>query len=122
MYVQLSERKACLNVIYVCDLCLFVGMVATGATVLMAASEESPSNGTEYNSTRLGNQNVSSQCNEIRHNERSAECPVKKIITPAVNSKHILFVIFVCFLLAFTLRFYENLIYGATVRLGENNC
>ena len=60
-------------------------MVATGATVLMAASEESPSNGTENNSTRLGNQNVSSQCNEIRHSERSAECPVKKIITPAVN-------------------------------------
>ncbi|CAK9816931.1 SVIL [Anthophora plagiata] len=56
-------------------------MVAAGATVLMATSEESSSNGTQQNSTRYETQNVSSHYNEMHHNQQNSECPVKRNIT-----------------------------------------
>nr|XP_033325478.1 supervillin-like isoform X1 [Megalopta genalis]XP_033325479.1 supervillin-like isoform X1 [Megalopta genalis] len=62
------------------------GMVAAGATVLMAASGESSSNGTENNSTQYENQNVCSH-NETQ-NKQSAECAVKKSMTPCAMNKN----------------------------------
>ncbi|XP_076662287.1 supervillin isoform X1 [Halictus rubicundus] len=62
-------------------------MVAAGAAVLMAASGESSSNGTENNSTRYENQNVCSR-NETQSKQQSSESPVKKCMTPCPMSKN----------------------------------
>lgn len=71
-----------------CDTCLLSGMVAAGATVLMAASEKGSLNRTENNSTRYENQNVCSHYNEIHNSQQIVECPAKKNITSCtVNSK-----------------------------------
>ncbi|XP_031843852.1 supervillin isoform X2 [Nomia melanderi] len=62
-------------------------MVAVGATVLMAASGESSSNGTENNFTRYENQNVCSR-NEMQTKQQNAECLVKKSMTSSAMNKN----------------------------------
>lgn len=58
-------------------------MVAAGATVLMATSGESSSNGSQNDSIKYENQNICSPYNEIS---------VKKNITPnVINSKYNVF-------------------------------
>lgn len=64
-------------------------MVAAGATVLMAASGESSSNGTENNSSECVNATDPSKCNEIQCNEQNAECgPRKNLIPCSSDSKY----------------------------------
>lgn len=64
-------------------------MVAAGATILMATSEESSSNGMQNNSARYENHNVSSHYNEIHHNQQNAESPIKRNLTSCTaNSKY----------------------------------
>ncbi|XP_026670337.1 supervillin-like isoform X3 [Ceratina calcarata] len=57
-------------------------MVAAGATVLMATSEESSSNRTQNNSTHY------SHYNETNHNQQNTPCSLKKNITSYTVSKN----------------------------------
>ncbi|KZC07403.1 Supervillin [Dufourea novaeangliae] len=62
-------------------------MVAAGATVLMAASEESSSNGTENNFTQYENRNVCTH-NATQNSQQSRDCPAKKNITACAMNKN----------------------------------
>nr|XP_050855846.1 supervillin isoform X1 [Vespula vulgaris] len=62
-------------------------MVAAGATVLMAASGESSSNGTENNSSECVNATDPSKCNEIQCNEQNTECRPRKNLIPCSSDK-----------------------------------
>lgn len=71
-----------------CDIYLVLGMVAVGATVLMATSEET-SNRTQNNSIQYENQNICSHYNEMHNNEQNSECQIRKNITSCnINSKY----------------------------------
>ncbi|CAL7943188.1 unnamed protein product [Xylocopa violacea] len=63
-------------------------MVAAGATVLMATSEESSSNETQNNSTSYENSNVCPRYDEVHHNQQDAQCPIKKDITSCTVNKN----------------------------------
>ncbi|KAK2589098.1 hypothetical protein KPH14_001925 [Odynerus spinipes] len=62
-------------------------MVAAGATVLMAASGESSSNGTENNSSECVNSTDPSKCNEIQCNEQNTECRPRKNLIPCSSDR-----------------------------------
>jgi len=57
-------------------------MVATGTTVLMAASEENLSSKTENTTTRLVNQNTCLQGGELQHyDQKNIESLIKEDVT-----------------------------------------
>lgn len=62
-------------------------MVAAGATILMAASEESSSNGTENSATQCANQSSCSRYNEIHHSQEGARSPLKKDVKSCLTIK-----------------------------------
>lgn len=62
-------------------------MVAAGATVLMATSEET-SNRTQNNSIQYENQNICSHYNEMHNNEQNSECQIRKNITSCNINKN----------------------------------
>nr|XP_012149417.1 PREDICTED: supervillin isoform X3 [Megachile rotundata] len=63
-------------------------MVAAGATVLMATSGESSSNGSQNDSIKYENRNICSPYNEVHHNQQNTECSIKKSITPSVINRN----------------------------------